>query len=64
MTNPSEITIKQEHINLLLTLHEASANRLDRAIERNSSREDAYRSECLAYERVLGILGIEYIEYE
>lgn len=60
MTNTNEITVTVEKINELRMLHDASEKRLERAEEKGSKYTEVYRSECLAYERVLDLLGIDW----
>ena len=54
------ITITAEQVEKMLKLRECAERRLDRAIKNSSSHEDEYRAECIAIERMLDIMGVEW----
>lgn len=58
MTNQTNITAEQ--VEQMLKLHADAERRLERAIENKSSHEDECRAECIAIERMLDIIGIEW----
>lgn len=57
MTN---LNITAEQVEKMLNLRECAERRLERAIQDNSSHEAEYRAECIAIERMLDIMGIEW----
>ena len=60
MTN--EITITAEQVKEMLSLHMACEYRLNLELSKDShsDRIDKYRAECIAVERMLDIIGIEW----
>ena len=61
-TNTNEVKLPVWKVNELLTLHDASEKRLERAMAKGSKYEDVYRADCLAIEIVLNALGIDWDE--
>lgn len=56
----NEITITAEQVGKMLELHADAERRLERAVFDCSDHEQEYRAECLAIERMLYIMGIEW----
>ena len=56
----TNMNISAEQVEEMLKLHADAERRLEKAIERKSNREGEYRAECLAIEKMLDIMGIEW----